>query len=159
MAEISQHELEERVAILKRFRSLLEQQKKKFQEYLNILEKQQDSIDSEDTKALAIHTELGQEVASGIANLQKVIVPMSEIYKAVSSKNSTEENESVEKIQADLSRLQNEVLEQNQKNKELLKTHLVQIRNQIQNFTNPYRNIKSVYAQKVPVGNLVEVNI
>ena len=115
MAEISQHELEERVAILKRFRSLLEQQKKKFQEYLNILEKQQDSIDSEDTKALAIHTELGQEVASGIANLQKVIVPMSEIYKAVSAKNSSEENESVEKIQADLTRLQNEVLEQNQK--------------------------------------------
>ena len=108
---------------------------------------------------MAIHTELGQEVASGIANLQKVIVPMSEIYKAVSAKNSSEENESVEKIQADLTRLQNEVLEQNQKNKELLKTHLVQIRNQIQNFTNPYRNIKSVYAQKVPVGNLVEVNI
>lgn len=159
MAEISKEELEERVAILKRFRTLLKQQKKKFQDYLKILEKQQDSINTQDTKALAIHTELGQEVAAGIENLQKVIVPMSKMYHAVRIANSEEENKSVEEIQADLSRLQAKVLEQNNKNKELLKFHLLQLRNQIKNFTNPYKNINNVYAQKVPVGNLVEVNV
>ena len=57
MAEISQEELNERVALLRRFRSLLEQQRGKFQEYLNVLEKQQDSITSENPENLLAHTE------------------------------------------------------------------------------------------------------
>ena len=36
MAEISQEELNERVAILRKFRSLLEQQREKFREYLKV---------------------------------------------------------------------------------------------------------------------------
>ena len=47
MAEITQEELNERVALLRRFRSLLEEQRGKFREYLTVLEKQQDSITSE----------------------------------------------------------------------------------------------------------------
>ena len=58
MAEISQEELNERIALLRRFRSLLEQQRGKFQEYLNVLEKQQDSITSENPENLLAHTEL-----------------------------------------------------------------------------------------------------
>ena len=38
--ELTQAELDERVAILKRFRTLLEKQREKFQEYLKVLEKQ-----------------------------------------------------------------------------------------------------------------------
>ena len=41
MEELSNQELEERVAILKRLRFLLEQQRSKFKEYLTVLEKQQ----------------------------------------------------------------------------------------------------------------------
>ena len=60
MAEITQQELDERVALLRKFRSLLEQQRNKFQEYLNVLEKQQDSITSQNTESLIAHTELEQ---------------------------------------------------------------------------------------------------
>ena len=52
MEKITQEELNERVAILKRFRSLLEQQRNKFREYLTVLEKQQDSINDENTEKL-----------------------------------------------------------------------------------------------------------
>ena len=38
MAELTQQELDERVALLRKFRSVLEQQRNKFQEYLTVLE-------------------------------------------------------------------------------------------------------------------------
>lgn len=159
MAELSAEELNERVAILRRFRSLLEQQRAKFQEYLNVLEKQENSISKEDTDAIISHAELEQQVVAGIKNLQKVIVPMSEMYKATKNGTKTDADKSVESIQSDLERLQTKVLAQNQKNRELLKMHLVQIRTQLDNFKNPYKNRKSIYATKVAEGNLVAVEV
>lgn len=156
MAEISQEELEERVALLRRFRTLLEQQRSKFQEYLTVLEKQQDSITSENAEVLIAHTELEQQVVKNIANLQKVIVPMSKMY-AQKGTPSLEEQASIEKIQDELNDLQTKVLEQNQINRDLLRIHIDQIRTQIQNFKNPYKNARSVYAQSQPVAKLVEV--
>lgn len=157
--EISQQELDERVAILKKFRSLLEQQRAKFREYLTVLEKQQNSITSEDTEALLEHTELEQQVVAGIASLQKVIVPMSELYSTVKTtgKAPEEEVQSVSGIQNELADLQNKVLVQNEKNRNLLRVHITQIREQMQQINNPYRTARSVYAVKQPVATLVEV--
>lgn len=154
MAEISQEELNERIALLKKFRSLLLQQRKKFQEYLTVLEKQETSIESENSEKLLAHTELEQQVVSNIMNLQKVIVPMSELYK---ERGAHLEEESVVAIQKDLNDLQQKVLEQNAKNRELLKAHIVQIRSQISSLKNPYKNNRSIYAEKATVGNLVAV--
>ncbi len=160
MAELTDEELNERVAILRRFRILLEQQRSKFQEYLNVLEKQEGAISKEDTNAIISHAELEQQVVAGIKNLQKVIVPMSEIYKS-SAQNATSENDkSVESIQNELEKLQDKVLAQNQKNRELLKKHLVQIRSQIENFKNPYRKNRSIYASAQNAhGSLVAVEV
>lgn len=157
--EISQEELNERVAILRRFKTLLIEQRKKFQDYLEVLEKQENSIETENTDALAIHTEIESEIAKSIANLQKVIVPMSEMYNSTSKNIHESDRKSVEEIQKDLSSLQSKVLKQNEKNRELLRTHLVQIKTQIDNFKNPYRNVSSVYAKKVAQGNLVAVEV
>jgi len=157
MAEITQEELNERVALLRKFRSLLEQQRSKFQEYLTVLEKQQDSISAEDPEALIAHTELEQQVVKNIANLQKVIVPMSKMVKAAGTEFEAEDH-SINKIQDDLNDLQNKVLKQNEINRDLLRIHITNIKTQINNFKNPYRNSASVYAQKQPVATLVEVN-
>lgn len=160
MAEISEKELEERVAMLRRFRTLLEQQRAKFQEYLTVLEKQQDSITNENPEALMAHTELEQQVVKNIANLQKVIVPMSKMCKSanVTSVSKTE-SDSINKIQNDLSDLQNRVLKQNEINRDLLRVHIGQIKTQINSFKNPYKNLSSVYAQKQPVASMVAVEI
>ena len=53
--EITQKELDERVALLHRLKSLLEQQRSKFREYLNVLEKQQDSIAKEEDKLFLLN--------------------------------------------------------------------------------------------------------
>lgn len=157
MAEITQQELDERVALLRRFRSLLEQQRNKFQEYLTVLEKQNDSITSQNAESLLAHTELEQQVVRNIANLQKVIVPMQKMYKAAVPMAHTDEELSINKIQNELNDLQNKVLKQNQINRDLLRVHIETIRNQIQNFKNPYKNVRSVYAKPQQVASLVEV--
>ena len=157
MAEITQQELDERVALLRKFRSLLEQQRNKFQEYLNVLEKQQDSIASENTESLIAHTELEQQVVQNIASLQKVIVPMQKMYKAAVPMAHTAEDNSITQIQNELNTLQDKVLKQNQINRDLLRNHIETIRNQIQNFKNPYKNVRSVYAQPQNIASFVEV--
>ncbi len=159
MAELTKEELDERVAVLRKLRSLLEQQRAKFQEYLKVLEKQQDSISKEDTEAILCHAELEQQVVASIGNLQKVIVPMSELYKNSAKGTSTNADQSLENIQDDLDRLQTKVLRQNEKNRELLRSHLASIKAQINGFKNPYRNRNNVYAQNVSAsGQMIEIN-
>ncbi len=157
MAEITQEELNERVALLRKFRSLLEQQRNKFQEYLNVLEKQNDSIESQNTEKLIAHTELEQQVVKNIANLQKVIIPMSKMYRAAVPMAHTAEDDSIEQLETELNTLQDKVLKQNKINRDLLRVHIETIRNQIQAFKNPYKNTRSVYAQPQHVASFVEV--
>ena len=83
MEQITQEELNERIALLKKFRLLLEKQREKFREYLTVLEKQENSIEDENAEKLLAHTELEQQVVANIMNLQKVIVPMSELNKSL----------------------------------------------------------------------------
>ena len=155
MAEITQEELNERVAILRRFKSLLEEQRGKFREYLTVLEKQQDSITSENPESLLAHTEQ-QQVVKNIASLQKVIVPMSKMYKANAGNDA-----SIQKIQNELSDLQDKVLKQNAINRDLLKVHIEQLRAQIAGFKNPYKANRSVYAnvQTQNVATMVHVEV
>ena len=158
MAEITQEELNERVAILRRFRSLLEEQRGKFREYLSVLEKQQDSITSENPENLLAHTELEQQVVKNIANLQKVIVPMAKMYKANSGTPAAEDAE-ITKIQNELSDLQDKVLKQNAINRDLLRVHIEQLKTQINNFKNPYKASRNVYASAQPVATMVHVEV
>ena len=161
MEELSNQELEERVAILKRLRFLLEQQRSKFKEYLTVLEKQQNSIDKEDSEALIKHSELEQQIVKNISNLQKVIVPMNKMYKTIAKTSNNLENPDAEisKIQNELADLQQKVLTQNKINRDLLRVHLENIKRQIANFNNPYKNSKSVYAKTENVAKFVEINV
>jgi len=161
MAEITQEELNERVALLRRFRSLLEQQRGKFQEYLNVLEKQQNSITEENPEALLAHTELEQQVVKNLASLQKVIVPMSKMYHSGSPVGTVQETAEINKIQDELSDLQTKVLKQNEINRDLLRIHMEQLKTRLANMKNPYKNTHSVYAKTQPerVATMVHVEI
>ncbi|MGN0728157.1 flagellar biosynthesis protein FlgN [Treponema sp.] len=159
--KISKEELDERVMILRKFKLLLEQQRKKFQEYLRVLEKQETKITEEDTDALVAHSELETQIVQGIGALQKVIVPMQELYnKSGAAFYNPSEAYPVSQIQADLSRLQSQVLAQNEKNRLLLKDRLGQLKKQISDFRNPYRSLNSIYAQKsFPSGTRIQVEV
>ena len=156
--ELTQAEIDERTAILRRFRSLLEQQREKFREYLLVLESQSKVIQEENTQSLLAHTELEQQIASHIISLQKVIKPMEFMYQERVS-NGYGDAADIPILQADLERLQQQVLERNQSNRNLLKMHIGQIKERLSTVTNPYRHSKSVYAQSAQVATMVNISI
>ncbi len=152
-SELSQQELNERIAILRRFRSLLEQQRQKFRDYLLVLEKQHEKIEADDTDALVAHTELENQIVANIQSLQKVIVPMRPLYERGSP------NDAIVQIQADLDNLQKKVLLQNEQNRALLQNRMKDLQNQMNVFAakNPYRGRRSVYAER-SVGNAISID-
>ena len=156
--ELTQAEIDERTAILRCFRSLLEQQRDKFREYLRVLESQSKMIQEENTQSLLAHTELEQQIASHIISLQKVIKPMELMYQERISKGRGDVAD-IPVLQADLERLQRQVLERNQSNRNLLKLHMSQIKERMSTVTNPYRHNKSVYAQSAQVASMVNISI
>ncbi|MBQ9281951.1 MAG: flagellar biosynthesis protein FlgN [Treponema sp.] len=158
--ELSKEELDERIAILKRFRKLLEQQRNKFQEYLLVLESQEGKIEMEDGDSIAAHTELENQIVKNLASLQKVIVPMQGMYNAIMPGVPARDNASVEQLQLDLANLQKQVLAQNERNRTLLQSQMGKIKNQLgnMNLMNPYRGRSSVYAEKQAVGSVIEYN-
>ncbi len=159
--KLTQAEIDERVAILKRFRGLLEEQRNKFREYLLVLEKQESKIADDDGEAVSSHADLEANILKNIAGLQKVIVPMQSMYKAVAADVSAEDKAEVLKVQNDLAQIQQQVLAQNEKNQHLLREHISQIREQLDTLmtNNPYRGKRSVYAEKVHTGNLVAIEV
>lgn len=159
--ELSKEELDERIAILKRFRKLLEQQRNKFQEYLMVLESQEGRIEMEDGDSIAAHAELENQIVKNLASLQKVIVPMQGMYNAIMPGVPVADNASVEQLQLDLANLQKQVLAQNERNRNLLQAQMGKIKAQLgnMNLMNPYRGRSSVYAEKAAVGSTIEFNV
>ncbi|WP_407429099.1 flagellar biosynthesis protein FlgN [Treponema sp.] len=158
--ELSKEELDERIAILKRFRKLLEQQRNKFQEYLMVLESQEGKIELEDGDSIAAHTQLENQIVENLASLQKVIVPMQGMYNTIMPGIPVTENASVEELQNNLANLQKQVLAQNERNRLLLQSKMGKIKTQLgnMNIMNPYRGRTSIYSEKAAVGSVIEFN-
>ncbi len=156
--QLSEEELNERVALLKRFKELLEKQRQKFKDYLNVLEKQQTVIQNQDTEALLVHTEIEQQIVANIQNLQKVIEPIEQMYIA-SSLDSEKNNLDMEipTLKTDLAKLQKDVLNQNNKNRELLKTQMAQLREKIDGIKNPYKYNKSIYSKSDSTATIISI--
>jgi len=156
--QLSEEELNERVALLKRFKELLEKQRQKFKDYLNVLEKQQTVIQNQDTEALLVHTEIEQQIVANIQNLQKVIEPIEQMY--ISSSLDSEKNNldiEIPTLKTDLAKLQKDVLNQNNKNRELLKTQMAQLREKIDGLKNPYKYNKSIYSKSDSTATIISI--
>ncbi|NLK45826.1 MAG: flagellar biosynthesis protein FlgN [Treponema sp.] len=150
---LTQTEIDERVAILKRLRHLLKQQRTKFQEYLLVLEKQEVSIKSDDVNVIYAQAEIEEQIVSNINNLQRVIKPMEDLYRSVYPQGEAE----IPQLKTDLYKLQTQVLAQNERNRNLLKNNIVHIRSQIAKLKNPYANRKSIYAVEKHIANYVDI--
>ena len=155
-ATLNDSEIAERVAVLKRFRTLLEQQRLKFREYLTVLEKQEKSISDDNTDAILQHTELEESIIAEIFTIQKVIDPLEYMYANICT---NPEGSDIPHLKTDLDNLQQRVLEQNQKNRELLKTHITGLRQQIASLKRPYAHKESVYAGTARTATLIDLSL
>lgn len=145
MAEqLSRAELDERVAVLKRFRELLSRQRDKFRDYLELLDRQKADIVEGDVDALVAHVEAEQAIVAEIFAVQKVIDPMEDLYRMA---YRGAEAEGLPELRDTLSTLKEEVAERNAENRSLLKQRMDMLRHQIMSIRNPYAKKKSVYAE------------
>lgn len=155
-ATLNDSEIAERIAVLKRFRTLLEEQRLKFREYLTVLEKQEKSIADENSDAVLRHTELEESIIAEIFTIQKVIDPLEYMYTNI-CRNT--EHSDIPHLKTDLDDLQKRVLAQNKKNRELLRTHITGLRQQIASLKRPYAHKESIYAGTARTAAIIDLSL
>jgi hypothetical protein len=144
--ELAPEELSRRVAILRRFRELLQDQRDRFRAYLEVLDKQKDVIEQGDTEALITHVELEERIVADIFSIQKVINPLEDMYRAVYSGISPETAE-VPDLKSTLENLKTEAIVRSERNKELLLQRMTELRSEIKALReNPFARKSSIYS-------------
>jgi DNA-binding transcriptional regulator GbsR (MarR family) len=141
--DIDSAELAQRVAILKRFKILLTQQRDRFKNYLELLDKQQGVIESGSPEDLLKYVEIEEKIVADIFSIQKVIDPLEEMYYSISGKDpeklTPENQDEVPGLKASLERLKSEAVIRSTQNKELLSKRMVELRSEIKALrNNPY---------------------
>jgi len=145
---IDSAELAQRVAVLKRFKTLLSQQRDRFHSYLNLLDKQQSVIESGNTEDLLNYVEIEEKIVADIYSIQKVIDPLEDMYNSlittetVPVKKSAEKSEAPDEVhglKTSLEKLKNEAIVRSTKNRELLSKRMLELRSEIKALrNNPY---------------------
>lgn len=144
--DVSSEEIAQRVAVLKRFKTLLSQQRDRFKSYLDLLDKQQGVIESGSADDLLTYVEIEEKIVADIFSIQKVIDPLEEMYYTIISGKApdkfagkTDNPDDVSGIKASLDKLKGEAVIRSTKNKELLSKRMVELRAEIKHLrNNPY---------------------
>ena len=153
---LSRQEIDQRVAVLKRFKALLQEQRKKFSDYLVVLETQERSIHEENIDAIVHHTELEQSIIGDIFTIQKVIDPIEEMYRfGMPDKDDSE----VVRLKADLEKLQEQVIDQNKKNRQLLESRMDNLRQEIIAISPNYSYAAKIFIKQDSRAGLVDISI
>jgi hypothetical protein len=137
MAVLEAEELAQRVAIVRRFRDLLGQQRDRFRSYLSVLDKQRDIIESGDAGELLAQVELEEQIVADIFSIQKVIDPLENMYHAlVVNGASSVSRDEVPNLKASLDELKDEAVVRSSRNRELLSKRMVALRAEITGLRN-----------------------
>ncbi|MDR0410026.1 MAG: flagellar biosynthesis protein FlgN [Spirochaetaceae bacterium] len=142
---LSSEEIKKRTAVLRRFKELLIEQRQRFRDYIDVLDKQKDVIENGRPEDILAHVELEENVAAGIVAVQKSLEPMRFLYEAVCP--DTQDGD-IPEISAALECLKNETFQRVKCNKDLLQKRMVLIRDELKNLRgNPFTKRKSIYAE------------
>ncbi|MDR2143858.1 MAG: flagellar biosynthesis protein FlgN [Treponema sp.] len=160
-------EVRRRVAVLKRFRELLRQQRDRFAEYLEVLDKQKNVIESGSADELIAHVELEEKIVSDIFSIQKVIDPLEDMYQSLLPAKSTKGHipvladtvtaeEEKEGLKSVLEELKAEAVIRSERNRELLAKRMAELRLEMNSIrANPYALRRSVYSGEI--ASLVDI--
>ncbi len=118
---------EQRVALLKRLRDMLQRQREKFQGYLSLLEQEESSIARGDAETLLTQVEMEKSIIADIFSLKKVIEPLENLYQAAYPRAE----ETVPRLKATLDRMSEQVIAHNAKNRALLRARMDDLRLEI----------------------------
>jgi len=149
--KISSGELNQRIAVIKRFKELLKAQRDRFRIYLDSLEKQQTAIQTGTADDLLHYVELEEKIVADIFSIQKVIDPLEKMYHAAIPQNpagvkGAAESDTLEvlSLKGALEGLKAEAVIRSERNKELLSQRMTEIRSEIKSLrSNPYARRRS----------------
>ncbi|MDR0878203.1 MAG: flagellar biosynthesis protein FlgN [Treponema sp.] len=165
LTNISPEELAQRVAVLKRFKILLTQQRDRFRSYLEVLDKQKDIIETGSAEDLLAHVELEEKIVADIFSIQKVINPLEDMYHAaISTYGSSrgahaEDSSDVPDLKSALDDLKNEAVIRSTRNKELLSKRMVELRTEIKTLrNNPYAAAGRRSAYGANTASLIDIS-
>ena len=169
-SSISEDELEQRVAVIKRFKDLLVQQRDRFRTYLDVLDRQQLLIGYGSAEEITAHVELEEQIVEDIFSIQKVIAPLEIMYNAVSSARDVTPDDDIDdmgtfitindvpELQATLEDLKVQAVARSMQNRDMLSGRMEKIDSDIQKIkNNPFMSKVrySLYQNAVP--SLVDV--
>jgi hypothetical protein len=181
---LDREELAQRVAILRRFRALLTEQRDRFRAYLEELDKQKDVIETGSTEELIAHVEMEEQIVADIFAIQKVITPLDNIYHGFSTPNTFGTNtfgtnsfginasgtntfvtdasggeHEVQGLKSALDSLKKEAVIRSNRNKDILSRRMTEIREELKTLrANPYRSGGNYAPQSRPAGpSLVDI--
>ena len=144
--DISPAELSRRVAVIKRFKALLQAQRDRFQVYLDTLDRQKDTIQTGSADDLLRHVELEEHIVADIFSIQKVIDPLEKMYHPVS-----DQEDEVAGLKNALESLKAEAVVRSQQNRDLLSKRMAEIRSEIKSLrSNPYNRRRSGFDTPQP---------
>ncbi|MCL2194078.1 MAG: flagellar biosynthesis protein FlgN [Treponema sp.] len=155
-AAINHAELTQRIAILRRFKNLLEQQRERFRNYLTLLETQEAVIGAGSGEEILAHVELEEQIVADIFSMQKVINPLEDMYRAVVPHITDDE---IPALKTSLDDMKIRVQTQSAKNRELLSARMAEMRTEMDILKeNPFlKNVRnSVYGSAV-TASLIDV--
>ena len=134
---LSSGELNQRVAVIRRFKELLKAQRNRFQAYLDALDKQRDVIERGTADDLLRHVELEEKIVSDIFSIQKVIDPLEKMYQSSlpvkKRPGIPESSDEVTTLKEALDGLKAEAVIRSERNRELLTKRLATLRSEIKN--------------------------
>ena len=142
---ISASELKSRVAVIKRFKELLQAQRDRFRAYLDALDKQKDVIESGTADDLILHVELEEKIVTDIFSIQKVIDPLEEMYHSIRHESAIPQprekgkpsgGDDVTGLKEALESLKAEAVIRSERNRELLSRRMAELRSEIKSLRN-----------------------
>ena len=140
--EMSRGELDQRVAVVKRFKELLARQRERFGSYLHVLEKQEGAIEGGNGEEILAHVELERQIVADIFSIQNVINPLEDMYRAVVAhdmKSDSSSDEEIPALRTSLEGMKAMVQAQAAKNRELLSSRMAQVRTELDTIKdNPF---------------------
>ncbi len=138
--EISESELAQRVAVIKRFKELLVQQRERFRSYLTVLDKQQLLIGYGSAEEITAHVELEEQIVADIFSIQKVIAPLEIMYNTIGTDadglGTFITIKDVPELQATLEDLKTQAVVRSVRNRDLLSSRMEEINSSLQTIKN-----------------------
>jgi len=137
---ISEEELAQRVAVVRRFKELLEQQRDRFRTYLAVLDSQQLLIGYGGAEEITAHVELEEQIVADIFSIQKVIAPLEIMYNTIGTDadglGTFITVNDIPGLQATLEDLKTQAVTRSAQNRDLLSDRMEEIDTEIQAIKN-----------------------